>query len=281
MVTGVGWLIAFIVLHVGLWCQREQTGGKMPWLALAMAVLEVFVLGVGGYAWGGSESGNWAAAALAVVLCDRLLCFCSTHLPASLSWPERTDRQGNFETLITAQVTLLVGFTTVVITISWRASSAISRTGISPSVDFLVVLILIMSFLGVAIAGWTVFPQITTINNARQAAEALSEELNTALKQIQQTQLQMVQQEKLSSLGQLVAGVAHEINNPVSFIHGNLVHAEGYVKDLLALIELYQRSYPNATDEIAKEIKEIDLEFLSADLPKVLESMTPGHHSYS
>lgn len=248
----------------------------MAWLALAMAALEVFVLAVGGCAWGAQNLAIGLLLPLAVVLCDRLLYLCSTRFPASVSWPKYTSRQGNVETLIAAQVTLLVGFTTVVIAISWRASAAISRAGVSPAVDFLVVLILIMSFLGVAIAGWTVFPQITAINSARQAAEALSEELNSALKQIQQTQIQMVQQEKLSSLGQLVAGVTHEINNPVSFIHGNLSHVESYVKDLLGLVQLYQRSYPNATDEITQEIAAIDLEFLSVDLPKVLGSMTQG-----
>ena len=289
MVTGVGWLIAFIVLHTGLWYQRGQMDGTMPglaWLALAMAALEVFVLVVGGFAWGTQNLAIGLLLPLAVVACDRLLCLCSirlcsirlcsTRLPASLSWPKYTSRQGNFETLIAVQVTLLVGFTTIVTAVSWRASAAISRASVSPSVDFLVVLILIMSFLGVALAGWTVFPQITTINNARQAAETLSEELSVALKQIQQAQIQMVQQEKLSSLGQLVAGVAHEINNPVSFIHGNLTHVEDYVRDLLGLVQLYQRSYPNATDEITQEIEAIDLEFLSADLPKVLESMTQG-----
>ena len=277
MVTGVGWLISFIVLHTGLWYQRGQTKGKiMPWLALAMAVLEVFVLVLGGCTWGAQNLAIGLLLPLAVAVCDRLICLCSTRLPASLSWPKYTHRPGNFETLIAAQVALLVGFTTIVTAISWRASATISRTGVSPSVDFLVILILIMSFVGVAITGWTVFPQITAINNARQAAEALSEDLNTALKQVQQTQLQMVQQEKLSSLGQLVAGVAHEINNPVSFIHGNLTHAQDYVKDLLGLVQLYQRSYPTATDKITRKIEEIDLEFLSADLPKVLESMTQG-----
>jgi signal transduction histidine kinase len=143
-------------------------------------------------------------------------------------------------------------------------------------VNFLVVLVLVMSFIGVAIACWTVFPQIGAINTARHKAEALSEKLNIALQQIQQTQMQMVQQEKLSSLGQLVAGVAHEVNNPVSFVHGNLVHSQNYVRDLLALVQLYQRTYPEATDEIEAEIEEIDLEFLSKDLPKMLDSMTVG-----
>lgn len=277
MVTGVGWLIAFIVLHGGLWYQRGQTGGGlMPWLAFLMAVLEVFVLGLGGWAWGVQNLAIGLLLPLVVILGDRLLYRCSAPILTWLNRPKRTHGQTTFETLIVAQVALLMGFTILVSTISWRVSAAISSRGVTPPVDFLVVLILVMSFLGVAIACWTVFPQISAINNARQTAEALSEELNTALNQVQQTQLQMVQQEKLSSIGQLVAGVAHEINNPVSFIHGNLTHAQTYVKDLLGLVQLYQSNYPNPADEITTEIEAIDLAFLSEDLPKMLNSMTLG-----
>ncbi|NEQ51799.1 MAG: HAMP domain-containing histidine kinase, partial [Leptolyngbya sp. SIO3F4] len=92
----------------------------------------------------------------------------------------------------------------------------------------------------------------------------------------QQTQVQMIQQEKLSSLGELVAGVAHEINNPVSFIYGNLFHAENYAQDLLALVELYQHYYPQPENEIGSVIDEIDLSFLQEDFPKVLNSMSLG-----
>ena len=279
MVTGVGWLIAFIVLHIGLWHQRVQSGA-MSWLALAMALLEIFVLAVGGWAWGIQNLAMGLLLPLMIVLGDRALYPFQTHLLSGLTKLKRPDRLSNhqhsFETLIAAQVTLLVAFTTVVTAISWRASAAIARTGISPAVDFLIVLVLVMSFLGVAIACWTVFPQIAAINSARQTAEALSTELNSALQKVQQTQLQMVQQEKLSSLGQLVAGIAHEINNPVSFIHGNLCYAQTYTEDLLELVQLYQRSYPNPTDEIQTEIAEIDLEFLSEDLPKMLKSMKLG-----
>ncbi len=276
MVTGVGWLIAFIVLHGGLWYQRRQVGGLMPWLALLMAALEVFVLGVGGWAWGIQNLAVGLLLPLVVMLGDRLLYPCSTLILTWLNRPKRIRDRTTFEALIVAQVALLIGFTILVSTVSWRVSAAISSTTVIPPVDFLVVLILVMSFLGVAIACWTVFPQIAAINNARQTAEALSEKLNIALNQVQQTQMQMVQQEKLSSIGQLVAGVAHEINNPVSFIHGNLTHAQTYVKDLLGLVQLYQSNYPHPAAEIETEIEEIDLAFLSEDLPKMLNSMTLG-----
>lgn len=86
----------------------------------------------------------------------------------------------------------------------------------------------------------------------------------------------MIQSEKMSSLGQLVAGVAHEINNPVSFIHGNLEHVTNYTDDLLNFIQLYQQHYPNPAPDIQQQAADIDLEYISADLPKTLSSMKTG-----
>jgi signal transduction histidine kinase len=101
-------------------------------------------------------------------------------------------------------------------------------------------------------------------------------ELKNALSELQHTQSQIIQSEKMSSLGQLVAGVAHEINNPVNFIHGNLVHTQEYTQDLLGFVQLYQQHYPNPADEIQIAAEEIDLEFLQEDLPKMLSSMKMG-----
>ncbi len=109
--------------------------------------------------------------------------------------------------------------------------------------------------------------------------EALSQkavDLEQALKKIQQTQSQLIHSEKMSSLGQIVAGVAHEINNPVSFIYGNIKPASQYINDLLDLIRIYQDSYPTPTAEIAAKIEELDLEFLVDDLQKLLGSMQNG-----
>ncbi|GAB4142932.1 MAG: hypothetical protein Fur0046_19770 [Cyanobacteria bacterium J069] len=103
-----------------------------------------------------------------------------------------------------------------------------------------------------------------------------SEELQTALQQLQRTQSQMVQAEKMSSLGQLVAGVAHEINNPVNFIYGNLSHASGYTQDLLGLLALYQKHYPAPHAEIQDEADAIDLPFVLEDLPKLISSIRVG-----
>lgn len=101
-------------------------------------------------------------------------------------------------------------------------------------------------------------------------------ELEQTLQQLTSTQSQLIQNEKMSSLGQLVAGVAHEINNPVNFIYGNLTHANDYTQDLLHLIELYQNHYPDPVPEIQEEVDNIELDFLMEDLPKLLSSMKVG-----
>jgi signal transduction histidine kinase len=80
----------------------------------------------------------------------------------------------------------------------------------------------------------------------------------------------------MSSLGQMVAGVAHEINNPVNFIYGNLIYAHDYISDLLGLMKLYEEAYPNPTPEIEDEIEAIELHFIASDLPKMLNSMKVG-----
>lgn len=111
-------------------------------------------------------------------------------------------------------------------------------------------------------------------SEARSRSQAL--QLEKALRNLQQTQTQLVQTEKMSSLGQLVTGIAHEINNPVNFIHGNLTHVTNYSQDLLALIKLYQHRYPNTDPEIQVLAEDIDLDFLIEDFPKILSAMEVG-----
>ncbi|MGG6297656.1 PAS domain-containing protein [Leptolyngbya sp. AN02str] len=103
-----------------------------------------------------------------------------------------------------------------------------------------------------------------------------AQELQATLQELQRTQTHLIQSEKMSSLGQLVAGVAHEINNPVNFISGNLNYASDYTQDLLRLIELYRKHYPAAHPEIQEEADAVDLDFLMEDLPKLLNSMRVG-----
>ncbi|AFZ20732.1 GAF domain-containing protein [Allocoleopsis franciscana] len=106
--------------------------------------------------------------------------------------------------------------------------------------------------------------------------EQQAAEIAFTLENLKQAQTQLIQTEKMSSLGQLVAGVAHEINNPVNFIYGNLTYTNQYAHDLLNLLHLYQKYYPEPDLEVDEYAKAIDLDFLKEDLPKILASMKIG-----
>lgn len=113
-------------------------------------------------------------------------------------------------------------------------------------------------------------------DNLEKQVEMRTSELSDAIQHLQETQQQLIQAEKMSSLGQMVAGIAHEINNPVSFIKGNICHASQYFKDLLELLQLYQEQYSESTPLIQQRIEEIDLEYLKEDIPKIVESIKSG-----
>ncbi len=111
---------------------------------------------------------------------------------------------------------------------------------------------------------------------ANQRVEKRTTELTEALQDLQQTQAQLIQTEKMSSLGEMVAGIAHEINNPVSFIHGNITHLQEYTQNIFDLLNLYQQLYPDLHPQIEDLIAEIDVNYIISDLPQIISSMQMG-----
>ena len=103
-----------------------------------------------------------------------------------------------------------------------------------------------------------------------------AESLELTLRELKRTQAQLIQSEKMSSIGNLVAGIAHEINNPVNFIHANLRPASDYFQDLLNLIKVYQENFPDPPTKVTAQIDAINLDFLKEDLLKLLNSMRIG-----
>jgi two-component system, NtrC family, sensor kinase len=118
--------------------------------------------------------------------------------------------------------------------------------------------------------------QEATLRQSEAKYRAKAEELEHTLQTLQQAQAHLIQSEKMSSLGQLVAGIAHEINNPVNFIHGNITHLKNHVQDLMELVNLYQKHYPTPPPEIQTQVLQLDADFLLKDLPLILSSITVG-----
>ncbi len=117
---------------------------------------------------------------------------------------------------------------------------------------------------------------IAALQKSEAQAREQARQLEIALEKLQKTQAKLIQMEKMSGLGQLVAGIAHEINNPINFIYGNITHANTYITDILKLLHVYQKTYPNPSEEIEEIIEEVELDFLMTDLPKLLHSMQAG-----
>ncbi len=120
------------------------------------------------------------------------------------------------------------------------------------------------------------YENLKALRAANAEAEAKSQQLSETLIQLQEMQAHIIQSEKMTGLGQMVAGIAHEINNPINFIHGNIQHFYGYMDDVLGLLNQYTMAYPNPTEKIQQSLEDLDFDFIRADLPKVMTSMKSG-----
>ncbi|MGD2181267.1 ATP-binding protein [Lusitaniella coriacea] len=128
-----------------------------------------------------------------------------------------------------------------------------------------------------AIQQYRMHQQVQALNaNLEEQVRERTANLQQALIDLKETQTQLIHTEKMSSLGQLIAGIAHEINNPINFIYGNLSYTRTYIDELLELIDLYQQHDTEPHDAIARKLEEIELEFLVEDLPKILASINVG-----
>ncbi|WP_228022047.1 sensor histidine kinase [Vasconcelosia minhoensis] len=125
-------------------------------------------------------------------------------------------------------------------------------------------------------AKWQLEQSNASLEVSKTALRQKADTLEQTLQELKKTQAQMVHNEKMSSLGLLVAGIAHEINNPVNFVYANLDFVEDYARDLLDFVRLHQRHYPNPAREIQSAAKAIDLAFLQQDLLRILKSMRVG-----
>ena len=120
------------------------------------------------------------------------------------------------------------------------------------------------------------YQTLKALQATTKASKDQAQQLAATLNQVQEMQQQIIHVEQLTGIGRMVAGIAREINNPINFIHGNVQHVNGYIEDLLKLIQLYQQTYPNATSEIHEMSNSLDLPFISIDLPKMIDSMKSG-----
>jgi signal transduction histidine kinase len=110
----------------------------------------------------------------------------------------------------------------------------------------------------------------------KRLTDTLEQQVAERTEALQKTQLQLIQQEKLSALGQLVAGVAHEINNPIGCILGNVHSLQDYINDLLAIIDFYQNKCPQLSVDFEAELEAFDLDYIQDDLPNLIQAMKDG-----
>ncbi|MEH2062549.1 MAG: ATP-binding protein [Nostoc sp.] len=161
---------------------------------------------------------------------------------------------------------------------NWSVALVVPQENIESPLQALNLLATVLGGLLVVglISTWRQVQLYEQIRDRAFVSSQQAQELSKTLKELQNTQAQLIHTEKMSSLGQLVAGVAHEINNPANFIHANLNHASEYSQGILDLLKLYEQTYPNPTPEISDRAQDLDIEFLAEDLPKLMRSMQVG-----
>ncbi|MEH2057076.1 MAG: ATP-binding protein [Nostoc sp.] len=161
---------------------------------------------------------------------------------------------------------------------NWSVALVVPQENIESPLQALNLLATVLGGLLVVglISAWRQVQLYEQIRDRAFISSQQAQELSKTLKELQNTQAQLIHTEKMSSLGQLVAGVAHEINNPANFIHANLNHASEYSEGILDLLKLYEQAYPNPTPEISDRAQDLDIEFLAEDLPKLMRSMQVG-----
>ncbi|MEG4629169.1 ATP-binding protein [Microcoleus sp. AR_TQ3_B6] len=279
VVSGVSLFISIMGLHLGLWMQRKDPAVRWGRLSLALLVVEFISLVVGGVSWGWMDFALGLLLPLAAIAIDAAILripWASFHLP----WWDRLHTKPvtppKNEHFVMLQVGILIVLICGTATIAWLIRSWLRVEAGSNNPYLLIIVLMMLAFVGVAIACWTTLPQVAAIEELAISSTAQAKELETTLNELKKAQMQVIQSEKMSSLGQLVAGIAHEINNPVNFIHGNLTHLDEYTQNLLQMIELYQQRHPSNDPEVQAMAEEIDLEFVTEDIQKIVSSMKVG-----
>lgn len=268
MVTGTGYLTSMMAIHLGEWVSRRRPAARWPWWSLGFFGIEAIVLVVGGLAWG------WQDLAIGLLL-PGLVSIAGTQLPrlnVSLfhphGWMQRYHQQPHTSKTdwLAFQVMILIGLVCSAVSIGWWVRAGLDQVGVGQHVALFSILLVTVAFVGVAIACWTSLPQIAAITEAREQVER-------TLLDLQQAQTQLVQAEKMSALGNLVAGVAHEMNNPLGFISATLQQAKPTIADIIEHLKLYQESLIKPGDDIKDHAEEIDLDYSLEDLPQMIDGM--------